>query len=168
MDPLESTRTCLRPFTVADAEAVFGWCSDAAVMRYIPYGPDPDLNHTRQRIGRYQAHQAAHGFSKFLVLEKDSHEPIGDAGFLHLPGGVRVELGYRLKKSHWGRGLAEEIATCLLAAARSRIGLEKVHAFAHPDNAASLRIIQKLGFRFQQTERLYDLEVPVFVKQIAS
>jgi [ribosomal protein S5]-alanine N-acetyltransferase len=163
----ESARTRLREFDTADAEAVFAWCGDPEVMRYIPKGPDASVEITRRRIARYQTQQAAHPFGRWLVVERNSGQLIGDAGFLFLPDGVRVELGYRLKKSYWGQGLAQEIAACLLAAARSRFGWDEVHAFAHPDNAASLHILHKLGFRFQHHERLYDWDVPVFVKRLA-
>ncbi len=158
---LETPRTVLRPFLMTDVEAAFAWLSDAEVMRHIPFGPDQTLEQTAGRIARYRAHQQKHGFSKWLILDRKTQAPIGDSGFFYLPDQSRVELGYRLARPNWGRGLATEVAAGWVAVARDWFGLERIHAFAHPDNPASLHIIQKLGFTFQQAERLYDEEVLV-------
>jgi [ribosomal protein S5]-alanine N-acetyltransferase len=131
-------------------------------MRYIALGGDSTLDETAQRVSRYIDHQNHHGFSKWLIHEKDSGSPIGDAGFFHLPDGVRIELGYRLRRSHWKRGLATEVARSWLSVAQAWFGFIEVYAFAHPANADSLHVLQKLGFSYCQTERLYGMDAPLY------
>jgi RimJ/RimL family protein N-acetyltransferase len=90
-----------------------------------------------------------------LIHEADSGTPIGDSGFFYLPDGERVELGYRLKRAHWRRGLATEVAAKWLSVAMEWFGFTEVYAFAHPGNVVSLHIIKKLSFQYSGIERLY-------------
>lgn len=92
---IESPRLFLRPFEVGDAEAAHAWFSDPEVMRFIPRGRDFTLADTQRRITGYRARQAEFGFSKWLVLLRETQHPIGDSGLMHLPDGERVELGFR-------------------------------------------------------------------------
>jgi len=162
IEHLVTQRTYSRPFQQADANSAFEWFSDCEVMRYIPYGVDSMHEQTEQRIRRYIDHQNRHGFSKWLIHEADSSMPIGDSGFFYLPDGVRVELGYRLKRSHWGRGLATEVAAKWLSVAMDWFGFTEVYAFAHPRNVVSLHVIQKLGFQYWSVERLYGMDAPLY------
>jgi len=69
---IETNRLVLRPFEPSDAEAAFGWFGDPAVMRFTPTGPDRSIAETKARLAGFVEHQKAHGFSKWLVLERDS------------------------------------------------------------------------------------------------
>lgn len=135
-------------------------------MRFIPYGPDANLEKSAERVGRYIDHQNKHGFGKWLVFDRESGEPIGDSGFIYLPDGKRVELGYRFAKSHWGRGLATEVATRWMEVARAWYGFDTVYAFAKPEHTASLHVMEKVGFRYLHTERLHDADVPLYAMRL--
>lgn len=158
---LITTRTLLRPFELSDASEAFSWFSDAEVMRHIPLWPDRTVEDTLARITRYIAHQNQHGFSKWVIIDRDSGKLIGDSGFHFLPDGKRIELGYRLTRSHWGRGLATEVGRHWIEAALYFTQEPMLYAFAHPDNAVSLHIIRKLGFKYLHHEVLYGWEVPL-------
>ncbi len=88
--------------------------------------------------------QAAHGFSLWVAREKSTGAVVGDCGLqpLELPS-PDVELGYRLGRRHWGRGLATEAATACLRTRFEKLGLNRIVAVAHPDNAASPRVLEK-------------------------
>lgn len=160
--PLTTQRTLLRPFEALDAAEAFSWFSDPEVMRYIPLGPDRTVEETFVRLARYVAHQAQHGFSKWVIIDRETGKPIGDSGFYFLPDGKRVELGYRLARAHWGRGLATEVGRRWIEVAREFIpGLATLHAFAHLENTTSLHIIRKLGFQYLRQETFYGWEVPM-------
>jgi ribosomal-protein-alanine N-acetyltransferase len=160
-DTLETARLSLRPLRLSDAEAAFQWWSDPAVMQYIPHGADATVTDSISRIGRYQQHQRQHGFTKWLILDRATSEPIGDAGFYRLPDG-RPELGYRLAQQSWGQGLATEAATAWLQVAHEWFGFQEVYAFCHPAHAASARVIGKLGFQPGPAESVYGWAVSVF------
>jgi RimJ/RimL family protein N-acetyltransferase len=65
-----------------------------------------------------------------------------------------VELGYRLLRTEWGKGLATEVSRAWLDFGRHRLGLDRVIAFTHRENAPSLAVMERLGMRFSRTMRL--------------
>jgi ribosomal-protein-alanine N-acetyltransferase len=62
------------------------------------------------------------------------------------------ELGFHLRTTHWRKGLAEEAARAIITFAFDTLGARALFAGHHPDNAASRRILEKLGFRFTHEE----------------
>lgn len=137
----------MRPMTKADAEVWFSWRRDPEVMRFASMGPDPDLETTIDRLERAMAIDAKFGFSKWLVLDRATGEPIGDAGLLPTPDSTDFELGYRLRRDQWGKGLATEIANAWVEHAREHLHLPHLVAFTLPGHTASQRVLEKAGFR---------------------
>jgi RimJ/RimL family protein N-acetyltransferase len=148
MDDLLATKhLVLRPFAPSDAEAAFGWFGDPVVMRFSPAGPDTSLEQTRQRLSNYQRHQIAHGFSKWIIIDRGSGLAIGDSGLLVMEEYGWIDLGYRFAQSFWGKGLATEAASAWVHAAFERFHMDLLGAFVHPNNLASIRVLEKLRFR---------------------
>jgi RimJ/RimL family protein N-acetyltransferase len=142
----------LRPFHADDAPAAHRVYSDPDVMRYVATGPLPDETMTARLLQDYMAHQRAWGYSFWAVVERESDTLIGDAGLYRTPAG-EVELGYTLGRPWWGRGYATEAAGTWLETAFTRLGIAEVVALAEPANAASLRVLEKVGMR-RDGERL--------------
>lgn len=159
---LTTTRTVLRPFARADAEDAHRIFSDAEVMRYAAGEPDVDLQATVARLDRYATIQAEHGFSKWAVRERESGVYLGDAGLTVLAETREIELGYRLGRAHWGRGLATELARAWLDHALHVLALPRVIAFADPRNLASIRVLEKIGMSYARRDRLAGLDCVVF------
>jgi [ribosomal protein S5]-alanine N-acetyltransferase len=154
----------MRPFSDQDVELAFAWFGDPEVMRYTR-GPDPGIDATRERIAGYRDQQDRLGFSKWLVLDKRTNAPIGDAGLLFLSEvGPLPELGYRLMRSRWGRGLGSEIANAWVSTAFDVLGLTGVSAFAHLDNGASHRVLEKAGFACTGRRTIMGTESDTFVR----
>ena len=100
--------------------------------------------------------QAKNGFSLWAVELLDTREMIGVCGVVHVDGtGPDVELVYEFQRSAWGQGYATEAARACLDAALGPLGLRRVIALAYPENAQSIRIMQKLGMRDQGTIDAY-------------
>jgi RimJ/RimL family protein N-acetyltransferase len=167
----ETDRLILRPFEDTDIATAFQWMSDPVVMRFMPFGADTSIEMTRERIGRYRAHHAAHGFAKWLVIERESGEPIGDAGLMTMPELGWIDLGYRLARHAWGRGYATEAAAAwvvfandarLCAAAAPERAAMPLGAFAHEDNHASLRVLRKLQFHERRRDLVMGIPAIVF------
>jgi RimJ/RimL family protein N-acetyltransferase len=161
-DCLFTPRTQLRPFVLTDAPAAFSWLSDSEVMSFIPSGADRDLSAVESRLARYISHQQQHGFSKWLVMDRASGEPIGDAGLYYFPDGVRIELGFRLRRDRWGQGFATEIARGWIGHFQHQHPGRPLHAITDPDHVRSQHILGKVGFRPVQKEMLYDHVFQVF------
>jgi RimJ/RimL family protein N-acetyltransferase len=155
---LETERLILRAWSPADAEAGFQIWSDAEVMRYVGTGqPNADLEQTRGWLGRMIAHQAKHGCCYWAVVEKETGELIGSCGMAHrLEGGAELDFGYTLARSRWGRGYATEAAAACLRYAFENLRLKELAASVDSRNIASRRVLEKVGFVYQRTERLAD------------
>jgi RimJ/RimL family protein N-acetyltransferase len=157
-----TSRTVVRPFRVDDTPYAHAVFADAEVMRFAAGDPDAEFEATRTRLERYIAHQTEHGFSKWAVWGRDSGAYLGDAGLLVLSETGEVELGYRLGRSHWGCGLATEIARAWLEHAIGPLGLERVIAFADARNLASIRVMGKIGMTFDRHDHLAGMDCVVY------
>lgn len=152
---IETERLILRTWSLADAAEGFRIWSDPEVMRYISDGQPHTIERTREWLGRMIAHQQRHGFCYWAVVEKGSNQLLGSCGMAHyLDGGPTVDFGYTLARSHWGRGLASEAAGAALRYAFENLRLPELVASVDSRNAASRRVLEKIGFVFQRQEQL--------------
>lgn len=163
--PIDTERTFLRPFEEADAGVAHAWFSDPEVMRFIPGGADATLDDTRRRIAGYREHQSRHGFSKRLIIHRESGEAIGDAGLYHLPDGKRIELGFRLAKSHWGQGYAVDVGRAWLAWFDAYLVGQPLFADVHPDHLRSQRVLEKLGFVRSHEEIVFGMPMLIYFRR---
>ena len=145
-DPIQTGRLTLRPFTPEDVREAFGWFGHPVVMFYTPSGPDRDMADTTARIASYQRHQTEWGFSKWIIADHNSGRPIGDAGLSFTPEYDWVDFGYRLARPYWGQGLATEAASAWVERAFGELKLSRLVSIVHPENRASIRVLEKLGF----------------------
>ena len=122
-------------------------------MRHVGHGAHRTAAETDAALRVYGETLERRGFSFLAVVERESGAVIGDGG-LH-PLGGDVELGYTLARAAWGRGYATELGRALLAYAFGELGAERVVAQVEPDNAASRRVLEKLGMRAVETRAAY-------------
>ena len=162
LEELSTPRTRLRPFTLADAPAAFAWLSDPEVMQFIPGGPDATVADVERRLTRYLAHQQQHGFSKWAIVDAQTQDLIGDAGLFHFPDGVRIELGFRLRRDRWGQGLAAEVARAWMAWFQQHHPDRLLHAVALPEHQRSQRVLTRLRFHPVGEEILYGHRFCIF------
>lgn len=145
-DSIVTKRLYLRPFRENDAQSAFQWLGDPVVMRFTPNGPDQDMRQTAARIAKYRTHQATYSYSRWILIERASSRPVGDAGLLFLDDYGWIDFGYRLAQPFWGRGLATEAGSAWVEKAFTELGLARLTAIVHPENHASMRVLAKLGF----------------------
>lgn len=72
------------------------------------------------------------------------------------------ELGYRLVPAYWNKGLATEVASAWVSHSVRRLGLKDLMAFSHPENLASVRVLEKRGFVFSHQQRLMGMEATMY------
>ena len=150
----ETERLLLRPMTAADVGPVFAMRSDPAVMRYI----------RSARITRAEAEKwidlvssrwTTERIGFCAVIEKDSGRFAGWCGLWRLVETGETEIGYALFPAFWGRGYAPEAARAVLRYGFEKLGLERLVAVADPLNAASRRVMEKIGMRFDYVGEFY-------------
>lgn len=151
---LHTARLCLRRMTVAHLDDLVALDADPEVMRYINGGrPTTRAQYEAELLPRMLAWEdRPYGF--LAAYDAGAAPEPGSPGFLgwfHLRPSVAdgsiLELGYRLQRSAWGRGLATEGARALIDHAFVTLGEPAVDACAHPDNAASINVMIKCGMR---------------------
>jgi len=98
----------------------------------------------------------------FTAIEKASGDFVGFCGLKYLDTSSEIEVGYRLAKKFWRRGLATEAARASLRYGFETLGLDRIVAVVQPENAASCRVIEKTGLRYEKDARFYDTDVKYF------
>ena len=148
---LATRRTRITRWLPSDLADLAELHADPVVMTHLGKGRPETLDEVRARLDDYLREQQELGWTKWRV-EDLSGRMIGRAGFG--PYGEGRELGYTLARRVWGRGLATEIADALVHwhRAHPRGGQGALTAFAATSNAASRRVLEKVGFRFQRIQ----------------
>lgn len=160
--PIETVRLILRPFKQGDFQEAFSWFGDPLVMRFTPSGPDQGLAKTAARIATYRRHQSEHGFSKWIIADRNSGRAIGDAGLLFVAEYDWIDFGYRLARAYWGRGLATEVASAWVEQAFAQLRLSCLVAVVHPENHVSIRVLQKLHFAEERRSEVMGMNSIVY------
>lgn len=160
---LETPRLILRALTQADAPDLFAYASDAAVARTTTWAPHATLEDTRAFIRFARNHYAAGEPGPWGITTRADGLVIGTVGLAPAAHHRRAELGYALARSHWGSGLATEAAAAVLRYAFEPLDLRRVMARCRVDNAASERVMQKLGMTYEGTLREHMLVKGAFV-----
>jgi ribosomal-protein-alanine N-acetyltransferase len=93
---------------------------------------------------------AEHGFAMYAVQIKATGELAGNCGLVRREGLDAPDLGYALLPEFCGQGYAREAARAVLGDARQRLGYAELLAIVNPDNTASIRVLQDLGFGFER------------------
>jgi RimJ/RimL family protein N-acetyltransferase len=142
---LETGRLRLRPTRLADAEALFAFLGDPEAMRFTHV--QPTLRACRRHIAAYEKQRARIGCAPWTIFDKAGGGVVGWGGLYEDPfdRGWGIEVGYFFAPSTWGRGYATELVMFCLDIARG-LPLDRLTAFAHPENAGSRRVLEKAGF----------------------
>ncbi|GAA1927686.1 GNAT family N-acetyltransferase [Streptomyces durmitorensis] len=147
-------RLVLRRWRESDIAPMTAINSDPDVMRWIGDGSVHDEEQTRSTMARWEHGWETEGFGLFAVEVRATGELAGFTGLSvphYLPEVLpAVEIGWRLGRSFWGRGLATEAARAALDFGFADRGLERVVSIAQVGNDASERIMNKLGMRVER------------------
>lgn len=151
---LETPRLVLRPFRHADARDLFAVFSDPEVFRYIPVGDWKHVDEAHQRIARDVEKMAAGDYVRLAVERREDGRVLGEVLLFNFAkDSRRAELGYALGRAAWGCGYAGEALPPLVDYGFEHLDLNRLEAVIDPRNAASARVIERLGFRHEGTQR---------------
>src|SRR6188474_2293881 len=134
---LETDRLLLRRYVEEDAEAFFELNSDPKVLRFVPDKELLNVEQARQIIIDHPiADYRKHGFGRGACILKSTGEQIGLAGLKYLDEMGEVDVAYRLLPSHWGLGLATEVALASVRYGFDHLGLKQILGLVMPENIA--------------------------------
>jgi RimJ/RimL family protein N-acetyltransferase len=145
MVTLETDRLVLRMLRESDLDAYAEMCGDAEVMRYIGDGQPLTRPLAWRNLAMMVGHWSLRGCGMWAAEERSSGAFVGRVGFWNPEGWPGFEVGWTLRRSYWGRGYATEGARRALRYAFTDLKQPHVLSLIHPDNAASIRVAQRLG-----------------------
>ncbi len=103
------------------------------------------------------------GFGIWGVVEKSSKVVVGYCGLTQhrdIDGQPEVEIGFRLARGYWSRGFATEVALAVRDHARQSLSIPRLVALVDPDNAASARVVEKIGMTHEKDVMLPGYDYP--------
>src|SRR5437016_1938026 len=140
---LETPRLILRPFAADDLDRMGELMADKDFMRFSmgPMKREQVIGWNRDGLP-----------SQFAMIVRSSGTLAGYCGFFHheVDGKMEIEIGYRLQRDFWNRGLATEAARAVRDHGFRDLKLEYLISLIHPDNQASRRVAEKNGMTLER------------------
>ncbi len=157
----ETERLLLRPFGVQDMDAMCQVLCDPEVMLFstgvkTPEGVGGWIENCIDSYSRF-------GFGLWAVVEKNTQGVIGYCGLSHfadIDGQPEIEVGFRLIRKSWSKGYATEAASAVRDHAFLELRLARLIALVDPDNAASIRVVGKLGMCYEKDVMVFGYDHP--------
>jgi ribosomal-protein-alanine N-acetyltransferase len=146
---LEGPRLLLRDLDPGDLDATLAIVGDPEVTRTLSFDA-----RTREEQAVRLADDVARGRTRprteyyMGAIARDTGVMVGFAR-LALLGHRAAEVGYAIRRDHWGRGFATEATGVLVDFGFGELALHRVQGACGPDNEASRRVMERLGFRYE-------------------
>ena len=141
-------RLLIREMVAEDLDSLYELYKDPEARKFLE-PPQEDREEEAQILCAYiEKVYGMFGYGMWAVCLGSTGEMIGRVGFAPYEGDARcAELGYLIRADLRGQGLASEAAAAALRFAREDIGFSRVGAHTSADNAASVALLRKLGFK---------------------
>jgi RimJ/RimL family protein N-acetyltransferase len=153
LHPPDTARLTFRCWTEKDEAVATSFWGNPRVTAMIDSRARLDANAILERLLRDLRNQRDHGMQYWPIFLRETGEHVGCCGLRPRDSARRVlELGFALRPEFWGQGLATESSRAVVEYAFGTLGATALFAGHHPDNAASRRTLQKLGFRYTHDE----------------
>lgn len=157
-------RLVFRMLCSDDLEIMLKLTGNPEVVRYLP-GMISDEGMMRSWLSSVQPED-----NEYLICLRETGEPIGECSLTLQEDGSSCEIGYMLLPQYWSLGYGTETAAWLLNMARSYDVL-RITAMTHPQNTASIRILEKLRFEkysigwmlFETSDGMHDNQIDCYV-----
>ena len=151
MTVLTTQRLTLRRLSQGDAEFIVELLNDPAFLRFVGDKAVRNADDARRYIldGPVASYER-YGYGLWLVELKASGVPVGMCGLLKRETLPDVDIGFAFLPAHRSQGYALESASAVLDYARTEFGLKRIVAITDADNAGSIRVLEKIGMRFER------------------
>ncbi len=159
----ETPRLQLRYFVPEDVALLSQILADPEVMRFSVAGPKT-LEQTQSLVDVCRAEYETNGYALYAVIHKEDNRLIGYCGFMPqmVSDTPEVELGYRLHRAYWGRGLGTEAAQAAVKYAADTLKLTRLVAVIEADNIGSVQVALRAGFHEETETEWRGLSVGVY------
>lgn len=155
MNVLETKRLNLRQLTTEDAAFILELLNDPSFLTNIGDRGVRTLEDAVQYIlrGPVDSYER-HGYGFWLVELKGERTPVGICGLVKRDVLPDADIGYAFLPRYWSQGYAYESASAVMRYALGVLGLTRLLAIVNMDNAGSIKVLEKLGLKFERMVRL--------------
>jgi RimJ/RimL family protein N-acetyltransferase len=147
---IETGRLLLRPFDANDVDELHSLLGDAETMTYYPAAFSFKETETwvRTNIERFERD----GTGLWAIEDRATGEFLGDCGLVHqiVDDTDELEVGWHVKRSRWGQGIAPEAGAAFCDRAFGELGFERIISLIRPENVQSRRVAEKLGMSVEK------------------
>ena len=165
MTVLETERLLLRQLSTEDANFILELLNEPSFIRNIGDRGVRTIDDANSYIlNGPVASYAKNGFGLYLVRLKETNESIGMCGLIKRDTLEDVDIGYAFLPRFWSKGYAVEAARATKEYAKNVVGLSRIIAIVDPENEGSIRVLEKIGLKFEKTIKFSedDIELKLF------
>ena len=169
MKILETKRLILQKVSLEDASIILALLNEPSFIRNIgDRGVRTFEDASKYISNRLIASYKNFGFGIYLVVLKDTGSAVGICGLVKRDGLDDVDIGYAFFPQYWEKGYASEAAQAVKEYARNTIGLDRLVAITDPANQGSIRVLEKIGLKFEKRVKLSedDIELNLYVADL--
>lgn len=160
---LETERLTLRELHDGDAAFVLELLNSPGWIRFIGDRGMRTEDEARDYLAKGPIDMYRRlGFGLYAVLRRGDAAPIGMCGLIKRDGLDDVDIGFAFLDQHAGQGYAFEAAQAVMAHGREVLGLQRIVAITSVDNDRSIRLLEKIGLRFEKLIPIKGEQVKLF------
>ena len=144
----ESPSLFFREFTLDDVQILYELNNNPNVIKYV-HEPTPTIENTTAALQNIILPQyELYGHGRWAAHLRSNNEFIGWCGLKYIKEIDEIDLGYRFKETHWGKGYATEAAMATIEYGFKVLNLKRIVAKALPENIASLKVMEKCSMQY--------------------
>lgn len=150
----------LRSLQLGDLSSLIAIWSDREVTRFLPSRGKPiPQESVKQSLSTFIEHWQQRNYGIWAIVDRDSSQMVGYCGLRYLEELGEVELLYGLARDYWGRGIITQAAKASVVFGFETANLNRIIALVLPENQASKRVIEKVGFDYEKPIHIFGLDV---------
>ena len=155
MTLLETERLVLREIITDDAEFMYQLMNDASWLRFIGDRNIKSIEVAEKYIAnKLMPSYEKFGFGFYLTSLKENDAPIGVCGLIKRPSLEHVDVGFAFMPEFRNKGYGYESSVAILDYAKDELGIDYIVAITDLDNIASIKLLEKLGLKFEKIMQL--------------
>lgn len=152
---IETSRLILRELVLEDSQGMFELDSDEETQKFLGKDVASNIEESIGYIKMVQSQYEANGIGRWAMILKETGEFIGWNGIKieHDVNGFEsfYDFGARIISRHFRHGYTHEASVAVLDHAFKVLNIDKIHAYIEADNTASIKLVEKLGFKYDGT-----------------
>ena len=164
MEIIKTKRFILRPYKMSDAKEISKVLNNWNVVKNLSNLPFPyELEHAREFIKRTSAEMRKKDGKNYVLAIEIDGKVSGAIGIHSIAPGHKAEMGYWLSENHWGQGVMPEAARKFMSHVTKKFQLRRIYARAYAQNKGSMRVMEKVGMKFEGIEKKGALKKGKFI-----